>query len=174
MSQSISQRLLMQVILLVLIVCFATVSPIVAEELDVDQLIKTIRERITEAEKQGKEKALFALKEVKLSIAYTLEKRGGGGLKAFVVTADMAVNSHAVQSMEVTLIPTRQIKVEEVNPDTTINATVQDVDKNSNTLTLKTGKKENETLEFQAPAGFLKELQEGDRVEVSIRKRGYK
>ena len=49
-----------------------------------------------------------------------------------------------------------------------ITATVQNVDQSSKLLKLQTA--ENETVELQAPAGLLSQLQAGDRVEVVIHK----
>lgn len=49
-----------------------------------------------------------------------------------------------------------------------ITATVQKIDQNSKLLQMRTAN--DETIEFQAPAGLLSRLQDGDRVEVVIHK----
>jgi len=49
-----------------------------------------------------------------------------------------------------------------------IAATVQNIDQNSKLLRMRTAN--DETIEFQAPAGLLSRLQDGDRVEVVIHK----
>src|SRR5262245_28438598 len=48
----------------------------------------------------------------------------------------------------------------------TVTATVQKVDQSSKHLLMRTAN--DETIEFQAPAGLVSTLQEGDRVEVVI------
>jgi len=50
----------------------------------------------------------------------------------------------------------------------TVAATVQNVDQTSKLLRIRTVN--DEIIEFQAPAGLLSRLQDGDRVEVVIRK----
>jgi sporulation protein YlmC with PRC-barrel domain len=47
-------------------------------------------------------------------------------------------------------------------------ATVQNVDQSSKLLRIRTA--DNEVVEFQAPAGLLSRLQDGDRIEVVIHK----
>ena len=49
-----------------------------------------------------------------------------------------------------------------------IAATVQNIDQGSKLLRIRTAN--NEIVEFQAPAGMLSRLQDGDRIEVVIRK----
>jgi len=49
-----------------------------------------------------------------------------------------------------------------------VTATIQHVDPNSKLIRMRTAN--NETVELQAPAGLLGRLQDGDRVEVVIRK----
>jgi sporulation protein YlmC with PRC-barrel domain len=55
-------------------------------------------------------------------------------------------------------------------PESTVAATVQNVDRGSKLIQLKTVN--NELVELQAPAELLSTLQTGDRVEVMIQKRG--
>jgi len=55
-----------------------------------------------------------------------------------------------------------------IEPGTTITATVQNIDQSTKVIRLRTVN--NETVELQAPAGLLGQLQGGDRVEVAIRK----
>jgi len=49
-----------------------------------------------------------------------------------------------------------------------VAATVQNIDQNTKRLRMRTTN--DETIEFQAPAGLLSQLQDGDRVEVVIHK----
>ena len=51
---------------------------------------------------------------------------------------------------------------------TMVTATIQHVDPSSNRIRMRTAN--DETVEMQAPAGLLGQLQDGDRVEVVIRK----
>jgi sporulation protein YlmC with PRC-barrel domain len=51
---------------------------------------------------------------------------------------------------------------------TTLAATVQNVDQSSKLLRIRTAN--DEVVEFQAPAGLLSRLQDGDRIEVVIHK----
>jgi len=56
----------------------------------------------------------------------------------------------------------------ETRSTNTVSATIQHVDPNSNRIRMRTAN--DETVELQAPAGLLGRLQDGDRVEVVIRK----
>jgi hypothetical protein len=53
-------------------------------------------------------------------------------------------------------------------PGQSMAATVQEVDKQNRTLTLRS--MEGDTVELKVPAGMLSNLQAGDSVEVSIHK----
>jgi sporulation protein YlmC with PRC-barrel domain len=50
----------------------------------------------------------------------------------------------------------------------TITATVKNIDQSANRLTMQTA--DDQTIEMQAPAALLNQLQAGDRVEVAIHK----
>jgi len=113
-----------QIALLVLCMSTVCVSPILAAELEVDELIENIRSNILVAEKREREQPLFGVKEVKLTISYAVEKKGEGGFKAFVITAGASISSHAVQNMEIILTPLRDMKVEKQRPEEKVSKPV--------------------------------------------------
>jgi outer membrane protein OmpA-like peptidoglycan-associated protein len=117
MSQSHRCKQFIQMALMALWMSTVCVNPILAAELEVDELIDGIRNHILTAEKRAKEQPLFGVKEVKLTISYAVEKKGEGGFKAFVITAGTSVGSHAVQTMEIILTPLKEMKVEEQKPE---------------------------------------------------------
>jgi outer membrane protein OmpA-like peptidoglycan-associated protein len=97
---------------LVLWLCVVDVSPGPTAELEVDELIASIRSQILAAEKRARAKPIFQVKEVKLTISYAIDKKGEGEFKAFVITAGASISSHAVQTLEIVLGPLGEVKVE--------------------------------------------------------------
>jgi Trypsin-co-occurring domain 2 len=98
--------------LLMLGIASAYGNPIFAAALDVDQLIERLRNQILPAEKRARQNPLFGVKEVKLHISYAIEEKGEGSFKAFVITVGASVSAHAVQTMEITLAPIKDLQVE--------------------------------------------------------------
>jgi len=83
---------------------------------------------------------------------------------------NMADRSWAEQVHTFYGVPSKEQR-EAAMPGTTtgmVTATVQHVDPSSKTIRMRTANQE--TVELQAPAGLLGRLQDGDRVEVVIRK----
>jgi hypothetical protein len=80
MSQSHCCKQFIQMALMALWMSTVCVNPILAAELEVDELISSIRNHILTAEKRAKEQPLFGVKEVKLTISYAVEKKGEGGV----------------------------------------------------------------------------------------------
>jgi outer membrane protein OmpA-like peptidoglycan-associated protein len=112
MSQGHRWKLCTRIALLMLAIASTYRSPIFAADLEVDQLIERLRNQILAAEKRARQNPLFGVKEIKLHISYTVEEKGEGSFKAFVITAGASVSAHAVQTMEITLIPTKDLQVE--------------------------------------------------------------
>jgi outer membrane protein OmpA-like peptidoglycan-associated protein len=97
---------------LVLWLCIGDVSPGLTADLEVDELITSIRSQILAAEKRARAKPIFQVKEVKLTISYAIDKKGEGEFKAFVITAGASISSHAVQTLEIVLGPLGEVRVE--------------------------------------------------------------
>ena len=112
MGRGLCWKLWTRIVLLMVWISPSYIGPAFAEELEVDQLIDRLRSQILAAEKRAQENPLFGIKEVKLHISYTIEKKGEGGFKAYVITASASVSAHAVQTMELTLSPLQELRVE--------------------------------------------------------------
>jgi outer membrane protein OmpA-like peptidoglycan-associated protein len=112
MAQGYRWKLCTWVALLMLWLATACGSPIFAAGLEVDQLIEHLRKQIFAAEKRAREIPLFGVKEVRLHISYAIEEKGEGSFKAFVIAAGASVSAHAVQTMEITLTPVKELRVE--------------------------------------------------------------
>jgi outer membrane protein OmpA-like peptidoglycan-associated protein len=111
MSRGHHWKLETWIALLVLGMASACGSPIFAAELEVDQLIERLRKQILAAEQRARQNPLFGVKEVKLHISYAIEEKGEGSFKAFVITVGASVSAHAVQTMEITLAPIKDLQV---------------------------------------------------------------
>ena len=117
MSQNHCYKQFTRVVLLVLWMSTVSVNSILAADLEVNELIDSIRSHVLTAEKRAREQPLFGIKEVKLTISYAIEKKGEGGFKLFVITAGASISSHAVQTMEFILTPLKDMKVEKQRPE---------------------------------------------------------
>jgi hypothetical protein len=145
--------------LLILWIALARSTPTFAVELEVDELIATLRSQMSAATEQAKKDPMFKVKEIELTISYALEKKGEAGLKAYVITAGTAVGSQAVQTMKVTLTPLTPILVKE-KPLQVITGRVVWADVNSgmleveNPLFTSTGEDWKRPAEYTAGVPF--------------------
>jgi len=97
-------------ILIVPLFLWTATSSASATDLDVSELIASVKQAITLAQKEAKPPSMV-ITWVELEISYVVKKEGGGGLKLYVVTAEGKYSTEVVQRMKYRLEPTHPIQV---------------------------------------------------------------
>ena len=118
MGQGHCRKLYTYIALLMLGIAAAPGTSSFAARLEVDQLIENLRNQILMAEKRARANPLFGVKEIKLHISYTVEEKGEESFTALVITGGASVSAHAVQTMEITLAPLKELTVKAPGKET--------------------------------------------------------
>jgi hypothetical protein len=81
-------------------------------ELDVRELVDTLKAQMKLLETTGKKDPMFRVKEAKLKVQFVISKKAEAGLKASVVTVGGEYTKEAIQELTLDLTPARPMKID--------------------------------------------------------------